>query len=63
MAKKGPKCGMAAGMPFSNNLPRHLIIIFHLIQLKGRFSSGLEGASAIKLFCDLTGEQPCTLNA
>ena len=28
---------------------------FHL---KGRFSSGLQGASAIKLFSDLTGKQP-----
>ena len=27
--------------------------------LKGRFSSGLEGASAIKQFDDLTGKQPC----
>ena len=29
--------------------------------LKGRFSSGLEGASAIKWFGDLTGTQPCEL--
>ena len=29
--------------------------------LKGRFSSGLEGASAIKWFGDLTGKQPCKL--
>ena len=29
--------------------------------LKGRFSSWLEGASAIKLFGDLIGKQPCEL--
>ena len=31
------------------------------LRLKGRFSSGLEGASAIKWFGDLTGERPCEL--
>ena len=29
--------------------------------LKGRFSSGLEGASAKTYFGDLTGKQPCEL--
>ena len=29
--------------------------------LKGKFSSGLEGASAINYFGDLIGKQPCRL--
>ena len=33
----------------------------NVIPLKERISSGLEGASAIKSFGDLTGKQPCEL--
>ena len=29
------------------------------LPLKGRFRSGLEGASSIKQFGNLTGKQPC----